>query len=368
VNDLRVERNIWSGAAVAMVAAALVALVSVLTGPYSVTDQKIQYSLVAALLGAAAFFSSRTLLERKESVVAIVGMVTSLGGLALFLYSIWEDRDIIAGSEGAFWGGVITLVTVLVAIGAQLVAVTPLGRWVAAAAGVTAVVAAAISLDTALSHEPFWTAGSRITISWTIATLLLFLVPVLERGLARSRFWLLAGVGLVAVAVVAVAELLSGFSPDGYRIFFTLIAAVAACGAALAGIVCVERGARVIGFAALGLSPLCLWLIADGIWRDSDDRFRLVWTGGALLAALLISLLARLLAGGRAVVVLAGVSAVFAGLAAAISIEHAWSDEVSISVEKVVIALWLVATLCCVLVPLLERSLVVTRTSSEAGQ
>ena len=368
MNDFRFERNVWSGAAVAVVAVALVALVSVVTGPYSVTDQKIQYSLVTAVLGTAAFFAARTLLERTESVVAIGGMVASLGGLALLLFSIWQDRDVASGSEGAFWGGFITLVTVLVAVSARLVAATPVGLWTARAAGVAAVVAAVVSLDAALCHDQFWRVGTRITIAWTLATLLLFLVPVLERGLAHSKLWFVAGAGLAAAAVGGIAEVLSGFSPNGYSVFFTLMAAVAACGAMLTGILSIDRGARAIGWAAVALSPIGLWLLADGIWQASDDRFLHAWTGGVLLAALLIALLARLLAGGhRVTVTVARASAAFAALAAIFSIEQAWDNDVSLSAQQAVIALWLVATLCCVLVPLLERSLPEMSTSSETA-
>ena len=98
-------------------------------------------------------------------------------------------------------------------------------------------------------------------------------------------------------------------------------------------------------------------MLADGIWHDTDDRFRFVATGVVLAIALLVAVAARLFAATRELILLAGVSGVLAAVAAVVSIEGIWNDNQYFLVEKTTTALWILATLCCLLVPVLERYL-----------
>lgn len=105
------------------------------------------------------------------------------------------------------------------------------------------------------------------------------------------------------------------------------------------------------------VSPLAFVMLADGIWHDTEDRFRLIATGVVLALALLVALSGRLFAVTRPFLRLAGVAGALAATAAAVSIEGVWRDDRFFLVEKTTTALWILATLCALLVPVLERYL-----------
>jgi hypothetical protein len=360
VSDIRLERNVWSGAAVVLVAAALIALVTVLSGPYSSTDSNIVYTLAAALLGAATLVSGRALISRGGVLLGWTAIVVAPPAFVLLTYAIWQDAVNRSTAETQFWLGVLTLIVALLTVTGRLLANAPLVVWLARAAGVFAALAAALSFDAAVTHAQFWKVGTVITMLWGVATLVYFLVPVLERALARSNRWLLVAAVLLGGALAGLVALLRGeFSPQGYSIFFTLIAAVLALSAMLGGVVTIERGGRVLGLSAVALSPIALVMIAHGIWKDSGDRFDLVWTGAIVLTGLLVALAARLFTSTRMPLALAGLSAVVAAAAVLVSIAAIWGDERSYF-DQTTTALWIVAVLCCLLVPLLERYLVAT--------
>jgi len=358
VSDIRVARNVWSGAAAALVVAALVALVAVLSGPYSSTDSKIFYTLGAALLGAAGFVAALALVARGGSLVGLAAAIASPIGFALLTYALWQDAVSSSDGEGAFWAGTVTLVTTLIAVTARLLARAQMVRWIAAASGVLAVLAALVSMDAALSNAQFWRVGAAITSLWIVATALYFLVPLFERAITGSDLWLVPAAILIGAAAVGIVAVLRGeFAPQGYSIFFTLIAAVLAAATLLGGIVSLERGAIALGWTAVAVSPLGFAMIADGIWRDSEDRYRVLSTGFVLLLAGLVALAARLFAHSPVLVRLAGVAGLLAATATAVSVEGIWRDDRFLLIEKTTTALWIVATLCCLLVPVLERYL-----------
>jgi hypothetical protein len=64
---------------------------------------------------------------------------------------------------------------------------------------------------------------------------------------------------------------------------------------------------------------------------------------------------ARLFAVSRPLVGLAGVAGVLAATTTFISIDGIWREERCFLVAQTTSALWIVAVLCCLLVPLLER-------------
>jgi hypothetical protein len=357
MNGVRVEWNVWSGAAAVLIAAALVALVSVLSGPYSSTDSKIVYTLGAAVLGTSTLVAGRALLKRGSVFLGWTAVLVAVPAFVLLTYAIWEDAVNSSNAETPFWLGALTLITALLAATARLQARAPRVVWLAVAAGIFAGLAAALSFDAAVTHAQFWRVGTTITILWGVATLLYFLVPVLERAITRSNRWLLLAAILLGGALAGLVALSSGeFSPQGYSIFFTLIAAVLALSAMLGGVVTIERRARVLGFSAVALSPIALAMVAHGIWKDSEDRFDLISTGVIVLIGLLVALAARLFTNTRMPLVLAGLSAVVAAAAVLVSIAAIWGDE-RYYFDQTTTALWIVAVLCCLLVPVFERYL-----------
>ena len=238
---------------------------------------------------------------------------------------------------------------------------TAIGKGLAIGAVASALVATLFSVEAAWSNEPFWHMGTTITTAWILAVTLYFLVPIAERAERRSPLWLAAGAAVVFAAVAGIASLVSGeFSPQGYSIVFTLMAAVLTTAGLLGGIVVLERAARVVGWIAIVVSPLALAMLVEGIWHESDDRFGYIATGVVLALAVLVAVSARLFARSPAPVAVAGAARILAATTAAISIDGIWRDDRYFLVAKTTTAIWILAILCCLLVPLLERSLVQT--------
>jgi hypothetical protein len=341
--------------AAVLVGVAVAALVVVLTDPYTQTDANIPYALIAAVLGGTAFFAGLALAERGPWLFGQILAVAALGGFAVLFFAIWNGAVLESRTEGALWAGLVTLVTTL-AFATRLLAHATVVRWIAGAAGALAFVAAAVSLDAALTDDQFWRVGTTITSLWILAALLAFSVPLVERALTRSTLWLVPLVPLVGIAVAGVVAVERGeFSPQGYSIFFTLIAAVLTAAALLGGLLAVERGALVVGWTALAIAPPALALAVYGIWVDTDDRFRLIWSGVAIVLALLVALPARLSAIGEDLTRLATAAALAAGAAALVGIWNVWREGPTLGVEQAAAALWIVAVLCGLLVPVLEH-------------
>jgi len=368
VSDVRLRGNAWSVTAAVLVGAAVAALVVVLTDPYTRADSNIPYTLIAAVLGGTAFFAGLALAER----VWLFGMavaIAALGGLLSAISAIWIGAFVESEATVLLSAGLLTLVTTA-AFATRLLATTAIARWVAAGAGVLAVVAGVVSLHATWSGDQFWRVGTTITSLWILVALLALSVPLLERALTRSTLWLVPGGLLAGMAVVGLVALNRGeFAPQGYDIFFTFIATVFAASAVLGGLLAIERGALLLGWTALAVAPPALGLVSYGIWADPADIL-LIWAGAVITAALLVALTARLFARGKRLTRLAAASGVLAGAAALVGIWDLWTENVEVNLfQQAATALWIVAVLCCLLVPVLEhyRSPDVRAQASEVG-
>ena len=144
--------------------------------------------------------------------------------------------------------------------------------------------------------------------------------------------------------------------PNGFGIFFTLIASVLAGAAMLGALVAIESGSRV-GWAAGVVSPFALAMIVDGIWQDTDDRFKWILSGVALLSACLVACGAQLFAHRELPRFLAAATGLSAAVAAAVSIEGAWVDERFSFTQRGAVATWTLAAVLFLLVPTLEHGL-----------
>ena len=369
MNEVRVRGNVWSVTAAVLVGAAVAALVVVLTDPYTRTDSIIPFTLMAAVLGGTAFFAGLALAERGPWLLGQVLACAALGGVAFVLFAIWTDAVNSSQNEGALWAGILTLVTTL-AFASRLLASVPVTRWIAGAAGVLAAVAAVVSLKAALSDDQFWSVGTTITSLWILAALLAFSVPLLERALTRSPIWLVPCALLAGIAVAGLVALDRGeFSPQGYDIVFTLIAAVLTASVLLGGLLAVERRALVLGWTALGAAPPALAFVAYGIWTGTDDWVRLIWTGSVIVLALLVAVPARLFARGEGLTLLATAAGVLASATALVEIWDLWRGKNALTLHEATTALWILAVLCCLLVPVLEhyRAHDLDRRAVEAG-
>jgi hypothetical protein len=356
VTERPIVLNVWSGAATVLVVAALVSFVSVMSGPYTSADSKIFYSLGATLLAGSTFFAAFVLIDRDVWALGLATLLAAPFGWILLVFALWAEATSTSNADTEFWTGIVVLVTALLTATSQLLAETTFARRLALGATAVALVAAAVSLAAAWGAEQFWRVGTSITSLWIAATTLFFLVPVADRALRRSPLWLAAAVAIVGAALTGILAVVSGtFAPQGYSIFFTLIAAVATTAAFLGGVLALERGARIVGWIAVIVAPLAFATLAEGIWHDSEDRFRFIATGIVLGVAVLVSVSARLFASARTLVGLAGAAGILAATTTLISIDGIWREDRYFLVAKQTTALWILATLCCLLVPVLER-------------
>jgi hypothetical protein len=345
--------NAWSGAATVLIVAALVAFASVIFGPLSSGDSKTFYSLAPTLLAGSTVFAALDVMERGRWLVGFAALLAVPFGWILAVYGFWQNSF---NATGEFWTGVLKLVVAVMVATSSLLAQTAPAKALAGGAVAGALVAAFISLDAAWRQEPFWKHGTAITTAWIVAASLYFLVPIVDRVLLRSLLWLAAGAVLIGASGAGIVALLSGeFSPQGYSIFFTLITATLTAASFLGGIVARERGAVMVGWSAIVVSPVALVMLVEGIWHDSDDRFKLISTGIALALALLVAIPAFLFMRSRMLVALAAMAGVFAATAAAVSIDAIWREERYLLLAKATTALWILAIACCLLVPLVER-------------
>jgi hypothetical protein len=366
VTDRALALNVWSGAATVLVVAALTSLVAVLTGPYSSTDSKIFYSLGATLLAGSTFFAALALMERRW-VLGYAALLATPFGWLILTYALWQEATSTSNADSEFWTGIIVLVTALLVVTSHLLADSRIARFMATGASALALVAAVVSLAAAWTDEQFWRVGTPITSLWIAATVLYFLVPVVDRAVTRSGLWLGGAVALLGVALAGVVAVVSGeFAPQGYSLFLTLIAAVVTTSPVLAGVVALERGSRFIGWTAVVVGPLAFTLLSEGIWHDTEDRFRYVATGIVLGLALLVAVPARLFAATPVGRGLAGGAGVLAAATAVLSIEGIWRDDRYFLIARATTALWILAVLCCLLVPLVERYLAADQPPREA--
>jgi len=339
--------NAWSGAATVLVVVALVAFVAVISGPLSSGDSNTFYSLGPTLLAGSTVFAALDVAERRTWLVGFAALLVVPFGWMLAIYGIWQVGSSTSDATGAFWTGVLTLVVAVMLATSSLLAQMAPAKGLAVGAIAAALVATLISLDAAWRHEPFWKHGTAITATWIVAVSLYFLAPIVDRILRHSLLWLAAGAVLVVASGAGIVALPGGgFYPQGYSIFFTLIAATLTAASFLGGVVAREHGEGVVGWSALVVSPLALAMLVEGIWHDSDDRFRYISTGIALALALLVASPAFLFMRSRALVALAAAAGVLAAAAAAVSIDAIWREDRYLLVAKTTTALWILAIAC----------------------
>lgn len=173
-------------------------------------------------------------------------------------------------------------------------------------------------------------------------------------------FWIGAAAILVAAALVALVAVLRGdFSDTDGRILGTLAAALLAGSTLVAGLALVERSSRVLGWAAVAVSVPAFAAIAYSIWDfvfdGEGDVWRWGWAGVLALLATLIAVTARLLARSAALVRLAWLAGALAAAAAATSYVAIWNDDPGDAIGRLVAALWILAGLAYLLVPVLQR-------------
>jgi hypothetical protein len=357
VTERPLALNVWSGAATVLVVAALVSVVSVMSGPYSSGDSKLFYSLGPTLLAGCTIFAALAVLERGPWLLGYACLLAVPFGWLLAIYAVWQEATSTSDSSGELWTGILTLVVALVATTSFLLATTAIARALAVGAVVSALAATILSVEAAWSGDQFWRVGTAITTCWIVAVTLYFLVPITERA-RRSPYWLAAAAVLLLAAVAGIAALVAGeFSPQGYSIGFTLIAAVLSAAALLGGVVVLERGARAVGWITIVVSPLALGMLLEGIWRESEDRFRFISTGVVVVLALLVAVSAGLFVRSRASRAVAGAAGILAATTTVLSVDAVWRDDRYFLVAKTTTALWILAIACSLLVPLLERYL-----------
>jgi hypothetical protein len=182
-------RIFWVGAAAALVAAALVAVVAIVEGDFSDTDGRILVTLAAVLYAGATAVAGLSLVDR--GIARPLGWIVAGAapvGLALMGWGIWSfvfDGENEIPSKLA-WSAVLALLVGLVAATSLLLARRRALVLLAAAAGAIAAVATALSI-VGIWTEPDSDAFVKfLAVLWILAVLAYFLVPVLQRFTAAG--------------------------------------------------------------------------------------------------------------------------------------------------------------------------------------
>jgi len=173
--------------------------------------------------------------------------------------------------------------------------------------------------------------------------------------------WLGAAAILVVAALVAVAAVVRGdFSDTDGRILGTLAAVLYTGGAAFAGLANFERGRRAVGLFLAAAAPVSFVLLLPAIWSvfdESGDDTVWRWAGSAAIVTLAGLMLgtALLLARTPAAELLAHATGALAGIASTLSIAGIWAEPNADGWVQLIAALWILAVLGYVLVPVVGR-------------
>jgi hypothetical protein len=186
VTRRRLARIFWIGAAASLVVAALIALAAVLRGDFSDTDGRILGTLAALLLAGGTLISGLLLVERDNAILGRVAIVVSPIGLGLLVYAIWDFAFDGGGDHWRYgWAGALTLIAALIAVTARLLAQSPRLTPLAVGTGLLAGFAASLSIYAIWDHESD-AIGKALAVTWILAGVCYFLIPVLERFRAET--------------------------------------------------------------------------------------------------------------------------------------------------------------------------------------
>ena len=181
------------------------------------------------------------------------------------------------------------------------------------------------------------------------------------RRVRLSRiFWIGAAAILVAAALVALAAVLRGdLSDTDWRILGMLATSLVAGSTVVAGLALAERGAPVLGWAAVVVSVPAYVAITYAIWAfvfdGESDAWLWAWAGILVLVATLVAVTSRLFARSRALVRLAWIAGALATVAATASYGAIWRGESDDAVARAIAVLWILTGLAYLLVPVLQR-------------
>lgn len=198
----RFGRLFWIGAAVTLVAAALVAIVSVLRGRFTDTDGRILLTLVTLMYAGGSGLAGLALAGRGgHRTVGALGTAAAPVGLGFMLFGIWsfaweESSDT---ADRLAWSWVLVLAASLVATTSFLWARTASAERLAAGAGLLASLAAGLTTLAVWWDDAGGGFGKALAAIWILTVLAYFLVPVLQRfgaaGAAPAEARVIAALG-----------------------------------------------------------------------------------------------------------------------------------------------------------------------------
>jgi hypothetical protein len=180
----RLRRVALTGAAVIVIAAALVALIAVLRGSFSDTDGRILATLGATLLAGGVAAVGAALLDRGDApTLSRITFTLAPIGFVLLAFAIWsfafESEGETAGRLG--WTGALILLWALATAGARVMATTAGAIRLAAATGLLAAIAVGLTLVPIWRDEADETFAKLLGASWILMAVGLLLTPILER-------------------------------------------------------------------------------------------------------------------------------------------------------------------------------------------
>jgi hypothetical protein len=180
----RLRRVALTGAAVIVIAAALVALVAVLRGRLSDTDGRIFATLAAMLLAGGTAAVGAALLDGGVSPrLARLTIALAPLGFVLLAFGIWSFAFYDGSETGVQlgWTGVLVLLWGLAAAGARVMASTSTAVRLAWATTVLGGVAVILSLVATWRDDAGDALWKLIAVTWILLAVGLLLTPIVER-------------------------------------------------------------------------------------------------------------------------------------------------------------------------------------------
>lgn len=182
----------------------------------------------------------------------------------------------------------------------------------------------------------------------------------MTRGRLVRTFWLGAAALLVAAALVAIVALLRGELTDtDADILLTLGALLVTGASALAALALVDsRRQTAIGWLVAAASPVELAVLVYWIWSGSEGDDTISRLGATVLLLLIgqIAVVTQLLLlSNRRLLGLVVATNVFVVLAVGGAITALWTERDSTLWVKLLAAAWILAALCWLLLPVLQR-------------
>jgi hypothetical protein len=177
--------------------------------------------------------------------------------------------------------------------------------------------------------------------------------------LLRRVFWFAAAAALIVAAFISIAAILRGdISDTDWKILGTLGSLLLAGATAVAGLTLVEqRKLAGLGWSAVGSAAIGFVLLVAAVWDEFDREglSKLAASAAIVLPGLLLVTTGRVLLRSRGMLFVYGLMVVAVSAAVLVSVGAVWDDDFGEGTGKAIAALWILAVVAWLLVPVIQR-------------